>query len=354
MKKSVLILYTGGTIGMVSDPQTGSLMPFDFSHLRDSMPELDRLGIDLDCFAFEPPVDSSDTTPDHWRTIVEVIDEAYERFDGFVVLHGTDTMSYTASAVSFMLNKLAKPVVFTGSQLPIGVLRTDGKENLITAIQIAAMEKGGAPCVQEVSIYFGSALYRANRTHKYSAEDFNAFRSPNFPALAEAGIHLQFRHDLLLRERDGRASSHALAGRMQVLPKLEEQVAVLKLFPGIQESVVRSLCELEGLKGLVLETYGSGNGPRTPWFIKALQAARERGVQIVNVTQCNDGFVEQGRYATSESFRDMGIIPAGDMTSEAAITKLMHVLAYTREPLEVEKQMLSSLRGELTTYSTLV
>ncbi len=346
MAKSVLIIYTGGTIGMVLDPATQALAPFDFSYLRAQVPEIERLEIELLCEAFEPPVDSSDITPTHWRQIARLIAANYERVDGFVVLHGTDTMAYTASALSFMLHGLAKPVIFTGSQLPIGVLRTDGKENLITAIQLAAHEKAGESSIHEVAIYFGSKLYRGNRTHKYSAEDFNAFHSPNLPALAEVGIHIHFKHELLLRQKE--------KGPFQIALEMEEKVAVLKLFPGISEMVVRGICSLPELRGLVLETFGSGNAMTADWFEDALREARDRGVAIVNVTQCNTGFVEQGRYATSAMFLRLGVIPAGDMTIEAAVTKLMHVLAQTQQLKAVELAMLTPLRGELTTSSSLV
>lgn len=346
MAKSVLIIYTGGTIGMVLDPATQSLAPFNFSYLRAQVPEIERLEIELLCEAFDPPVDSSDITPSHWQQIASLIGANYDRVDGFVVLHGTDTMAYTASALSFMLEGLAKPVIFTGSQLPIGVLRTDGKENLITAIQLAALEKAGEPYIQEVAIYFGSKLYRGNRTHKYSAEDFNAFHSPNLPALAEVGIHFHFKHELLLRQKE--------KAPIQVRLEMEEKVVVLKLFPGISEMVVRGICALPKLRGLVLETFGSGNGMTAPWFEEALREARDRGVAIVNVTQCNTGFVEQGRYATSAMFLRLGVIPAGDMTIEAAVTKLMHILAQSEQLTAIELAMLTPMRGELTTSSSLV
>lgn len=346
MAKSVLLIYTGGTIGMVADPVSGRLMPFDFSHLKDMVPELGRLEINLVGEAFDPPVDSSDITLTHWRQMAQLVHDRYNDYDGFVILHGTDTMSYTASALSFMFENLAKPVILTGSQLPIGVLRTDGKENLITAIQLAALEKQGAPVIQEVAIYFGSSLYRGNRTQKYSAEDFNAFKSPNLRALAEAGIHLQFKNDLLLRPSAGCSFS--------MNPGLASEVAVLRLFPGISGKVVEAVCNAPGLRGLILESFGSGNGPTAQWFIDVLQKARARGLVIVNVTQCATGFVEQGRYAASASFQQLGIISGGDMTTEAAVTKLMHVLHMHHTQDDIEREMLRSLRGELTTYSSLV
>lgn len=346
MKRSVLLIYTGGTIGMVARTEGGELEPFDFNHLLEQVPELQRLDVDLGCEAFDPPVDSSDMNIERWQQIVKIIVESYDRYDGFVVLHGTDTMAYTASALSFMLGNLGKPVILTGSQLPIGVLRTDGKENLITAIHLAALEKGGGAYVQEVAIYFGTSLYRGNRTHKFSAEDFNAFKSPNLAPLAEAGIHLQFRQDLLRRPAAGCA--------LDVQLKLEDRVAVLRLFPGISEHVVSGFCQLPGLRGLVLETYGSGNGPTAPWFKKALEGAVSSGITLLNVTQCASGFVEQGRYASSRAFGAVGVIAGGDMTLEAAVTKLMHVLGQTSDADQIARLMHTSLRGELTTYSSLV
>ncbi len=346
MARSVLLLYTGGTIGMVADPEGRGLMPLDFNHLQAQVPELNRLELNIAYEAFEPPVDSSDISIALWQHIARRIEANYVHYDGFVVLHGTDTMAYTASALSFMLRGLAKPVILTGSQLPIGVLRTDGRENLITAIQLAALEKRGGAYVQEVAVYFGSSLFRGNRTHKYSAEDLNAFHSPNLSPLAEAGIHLQFRNDLLLRT-DERST-------LNVHDRMDDAVAVLTLFPGIGERVVRQVCRTDGLRGLVLHTFGSGNGPTAPWFIDALREARAAGVEIVNVTQCSSGFVEQGRYATSSAFTDLGIVPGGDMTLEAAVTKLMHVLAYTDDHQALARTMMVSLAGELTTYSSLV
>ncbi len=331
---------------MVARTEGGELEPFDFEHLLEQVPELQRLDVELGCEAFDPPVDSSDMTIERWQQIVRIIVANYERYNGFVVLHGTDTMAYTASALSFMLKNLGKPVILTGSQLPIGVLRTDGKENLITAIHLAALDKGGAPYIQEVAIYFGTSLYRGNRTHKFSAEDFNAFKSPNLAPLAEAGIHLQFRHDLLLRPAAGCA--------LDVQLNLEDRIAILRLFPGISEHVVRGFCELQGLRGLVLETYGSGNGPTAKWFHDALASAVARGVTLLNVTQCASGFVEQGRYASSRAFGALGVIAGGDMTLEAAVTKLMHVLARTSDADEIARLMHTSLRGELTTFSSLV
>lgn len=346
MKRSVLLIYTGGTIGMVEDPRTGALRPFNFEELTRQVPELDRFDTELNSVSFEPPVDSSELSLSHWQDLAELIRQHYDDYDGFVVLHGTDTMCHSASALSFMLRGLRKPVIFTGSQLPIGVLRTDGKENLITAIQLAGLERSGESYVQEVAIYFGSSLYRGNRTSKYSTQHFNAIHSPNLAPLAEAGIHLNFRHDLLIRPEANVP--------FEVMPKMDGRLAILKLFPGINEETVVSLCSIPGLRGLIIETYGSGNAPTADWFLEALEAARMRGVTLVNVTQCSQGFVEQGRYAVSEHFAELGVIPAADMTTEAALTKLMHLLANFDAAEGYAELMMTPLAGELTNYSTLV
>lgn len=338
----ILLIYTGGTIGMMEDPETGALRPFDFDLLSEQVPELTRFDIQLDTESYDVPVDSSDMTISHWQRIAWLVAEKYHDYDGFVVLHGTDTMAYTASALSFMLKNLNKPVILTGSQLPIGVLRTDGKENLISSIEIASKRKDDEPVVQEVAIYFGSELFRGNRTIKYSTEDFDAFESPNFKSLANAGIHVFFDYYQLLRPLD----------QFQLLPEMEKQVAIIKVVPGMSEAYVNSVLRIEGLKGLILETYGSGNATTAPWFIDAIRKGIENGIQVVNVTQCNRGFVEQGKYETSSALSELGVIPAGDMTIEACYAKFMHVLHYY--PDNVAHQMMASISGEITTYSALV
>lgn len=346
MTRSVLLIYTGGTIGMMEDPETGSLIPFDFEKLSAQVPELLRFDLSLKAISFDPLLDSSDLRVEHWQELAALIEEHYDSYDGFVILHGTDTMAYSASALSYMLDGLRKPVIFTGSQLPIGVLRTDGKENLITSIELASKYVHEEPVIKEVAIYFGSSLYRGNRTHKYSTEAFNAIRSPNLPALAEAGIHVQVRKDLLYNPGE--------ISPFRVYKELEPRVVVLKLFPGICEDVVRSICNIPGVRGVVIETFGSGNAPRADWFIQTLREATDRGVFLVNVTQCNEGFVEQGRYATSEKLQALGVISAGDMTLEAALTKMIFLLPRCADRQEFEKQMLTPLRGELTISSSLV
>lgn len=330
---------------MMEDPGTRELKPFDFDHLFVEVPELKRFDLRLETYSFEPLVDSSNIQPSHWIEIARVIKDRYSSFDGFVVLHGTDTMAFTASALSFMLRGLTKPVILTGSQLPIGMLRTDGKENLISAIQLAGMYRENQARINEVAVFFGSCLYRGNRTHKYSTEDFEAIHSPNLPPLAEVGIHIQFSKELYAAP-EGEVFS--------IQDEIEDRVAVLKLFPGITQSVVESVCGIPDLKGLIIETFGSGNATTAPWFINVLNITRKRGVRVVNVTQCNKGFVEQGRYATSGAFQAMGIIPGVDMTLEAALTKMMVLLKQDLSEEAFERGMVTSIAGELTSYSSLV
>ena len=339
---SILLIYTGGTIGMMQDHETGALKPFDFEHLLAEVPELKRFDVQMDVESYDQPVDSSDMEVSHWQRIAWLIAEKYYDYDGFVILHGTDTMAYTASALSFMLRDLGKPVILTGSQLPIGVLRTDGKENLISAIQLASMQKDDEPVLQEVAIYFGTELFRGNRTIKYSTEDFDAFESPNVKPLAEAGIHVFFDHFQLNRP----------SAPFELMPEMENKVAIVRVVPGLRKDVFEAILGVHDLKGVILETYGSGNALTSSWFLNAIQAAMDRGVWFLNVTQCLSGFVEQGKYETSSAFSGMGVIPGGDMTLEAAYAKFMHVLHYY--PEEVEERMLASFCGEITTYSSLV
>lgn len=343
MQRTILVIYTGGTIGMIEDPETGALKPFDFESLQSHVPELRRLGVEIDTISFEEPIDSSDVDIHHWQQIASLIEAHYDAYNGFVVLHGTDTMAFSASALSFMLGGLKKPVIFTGSQLPIDAVRTDGRENIVTAIQLAGMERNGEARVQEVAIYFGSLLLRGNRSHKYSSEDFYAFKSPNYSELAEVGIHIDLNSVRLWK-------SH---GDFKVYPNFDTRVAVLKLFPSISKEVVRQICATPGIKGMIIETFGAGNGPTAEWFLNEIRTLIEKGVTVVNVTQCNDGFVEQGRYESSEGFALMGVLSASDMTFEATLTKLMHVLSYCKEPEEIEREFMKDQRGELTTFSSL-
>ncbi|MCB0762030.1 MAG: asparaginase [Flavobacteriales bacterium] len=341
---SILIIYTGGTIGMARDAESGSYKAFEMDALFRHFPELEGCQAKLSTWSFEEPLDSSDIDISIWVKLAHVIHERYNDFDGFVVLHGTDTMAYTASALSFMLQDLAKPVIITGSQLPVGVLRTDGKENLIGAIEIASAKWRGHARVPEVAIYFGSSLYRGNRAQKFNTEGFEAFASFNHPPLVEVGIHMVFRDDVILRPVDG---------DLQMCDKMEPNVGVLRFFPGISEAFVRQVLSTPGLKGLVLETYGSGNVPTRTWLRDALVEAAEQGMMLVNVTQCDKGFVEQGRYQTSQMLRDAGVISGADMTVEAALTKMMKLLGNGYAGDELEAEFRRSWRGELTAYSIL-
>lgn len=339
-KASVLLIYTGGTIGMLADPRTGALRPMDLAHLEEQVPELERIGVDMEAIAFEKPIDSSDMRPADWVRIASIIGGHYTRFDGFVVLHGSDTMAYTASALSFLLEGLGKPVILTGSQLPIGTIRTDAKENLITAIEIAAAkDEQGRALVPEVAVYFEYRLLRGNRTVKVHAERFEAFRSPNWPVLAEAGVHIRYDRPAILPARKGPLTVHSA---------VDDRVAILRLFPGIRAEWVRHALALPGLRAAVLTTFGSGNGPTDPEFIGALREARGRGILLLNVTQCVGGRVEQGKYATSQAFQEMGIVPGADLTVEAAVTKLMFLLGRHADNASVARDLTIPLAGELS------
>jgi L-asparaginase len=338
-KSKVLLIYTGGTIGMMQDPKSGQLKPFDFKHLTEQIPELNKFDVTLSSVSFDNPIDSSDMHPGIWSDIANTIKKNYDKVDGFVVLHGSDTMSFTASALSFMLENLNKPVILTGSQLPIGVIRTDGKENLITAIEIAAAKEKGKPVVSEVCIYFEFQLYRGNRTHKFNAEHFQAFRSANYPVLAEAGVHLKYNQAAIKKHN---------AKKLKVHTNLDSNIAILKLFPGITLNVVEAIINAKGLKAIVIETFGSGNATTQKWFLEAIKKAIEKEIVILNVTQCNAGKVEQGKYATSAALKKIGVIGSFDITSEAAVAKLMFVLGTTSDKKEIEKMLKSDLRGEMT------
>ncbi len=339
-KASLLILYTGGTIGMVQDPVTGALKPFRFDNILEEVPELKKFGYNLSSYAFDPPIDSSDMKPEVWIKMAEIIETNYSRFDGFIILHGTDTMAYSASALSFMLENLQKPVIFTGSQLPLGSLRTDGKENLISSVEIAAAVKNGKPVIPEVGIFFENSLYRGNRTSKNNVEDFNAFISGNYPTLAESGVHIRFNFSAVeYPEQDLPLIVHK---------NLDTRIAILKLFPGLNQSVVEAVIQAAGLRALIIETFGAGNAPSDTWFISCMKEAVDRGIIVINITQCLIGSVSMGTYETSRRLADAGVTGGSDMTLEAAVTKLMFLLGNYSDRETVKTLMKKSIRGEIT------
>lgn len=338
---SVLLIYTGGTIGMIQNPDTGALESFNFDHLQNHVPELRRFNYHISIYQFDPPIDSSDMEPELWAKLVKIINYNYERYDGFVILHGTDTMSYTASALSFMLENLTKPVILTGSQLPIGVLRTDGKENLITAIEIAAAKNpDGTPIVPEVCIFFENHLWRGNRTTKINAENFNAFCSFNYPELATAGIHINY-----MKERIHRPD---FTKPLKPHYIFNTNVVILTLFPGIQQNTVSQILHTPELRAVVMRTFGSGNAPQKSWLVKELKAAVDRGIVIVNISQCLAGAVEMTRYETGLHLQDAGVISGHDSTIESALAKLMILLGHGLTPGEIRYTMNTSLCGEIT------
>lgn len=338
-KPNILLIYTGGTIGMIKDANTGALKAFNFKKLIKGIPEINLLDCNIETISFKNPIDSSNMKITDWQMMANLIEENYNNFDGFVVLHGSDTMSYSASALSFMFENLSKPIVFTGSQLPIGDLRTDAKENLITAIQIASLQEKGKPIIQEVSLYFEYKLYRGNRTTKISAEHFNAFTSPNFPELAESGVHLKINNDVLFKSKSGK--------KLKVNLNFNNDVLILKLFPGISKTMLNSLLNTPNLKGVVLETYGAGNAPMENWFIDEIEQAINRGLHIVNVTQCSGGSVIMGTYETSTRLKEIGLISGKDITTEAAIAKLMYLLGQNVASNVFKTIFETSLRGEM-------
>ena len=336
---SILIIYTGGTIGMIEDEKSGALVPFNFDLIYEHIPVLKQFRFRLGFHCFEPIMDSSNMSPEAWIELAGIIEKNYEEYDGFVVLHGSDTMAYSASALSFLLENLNKPVIFTGSQLPMGVLRTDGRENLITAIEIAAAKENETPLVPEVCVYFENRLMRGNRTVKYNAEHFNAFISGNYPLLAEVGVFIKYNENAIQKPN---------FKKLKVHKKMDTNVGVLKLFPGISKQFVENVLSVPGLKGLVLETFGTGNAPAASWFLGALKKAIDAGLLMINVTQCLSGNVIQGKYETSKGLKEIGVLSGNDMTTEAALTKMMYLFGEGHGPDSMKELMQISLRGEFS------
>lgn len=341
MQTKVLLIYTGGTIGMNCNPRTKALEPFDFEHLLSNVPELNQFDTEISTYQFLPPIDSSDMSPMRWTDLSHVIADNYDNYDGFVVLHGTDTMAYTASALSYMLENLTKPVIFTGSQLPIGQLRTDGKENLITSIEIAAAKnQDGTAIVSEVGIYFNGHLLRGNRTTKQSADGFNAFESFNYPHLVEAGVNITY-HKEMIRKPD-------FSKPMTPHFKLDNNVIIFSLFPGVREDLIRHIIATPNLKSIVMRTFGSGNAPQNPWLISALKEGTRKGKVIINISQCLEGRVEMGRYDTGYQLKEAGVVSGFDSTVESAVTKLMFLQSQYEDPEQIRRYMQRSIRGEIT------
>ncbi|MEK6480753.1 asparaginase [Catalinimonas sp. 4WD22] len=334
---AVLIIYTGGTLGMSYD-ERGSLMPFNFSRIVEKVPSIQGFNIHITVISFPELVDSANIRPVHWVDMAYIIYENYRRYDGFVVIHGTDTMAYSASALSYMLEGLNKPVIFTGAQLPIGSKRSDAHENFITALEIASEYRDGKPVVPEVCIYFGNLLLRGNRSSKRQSIHFDAFESENYPILGEAGVVIDYNKSAIKPYKaDQKLVYHS---------KLDSNVAILKLFPGISRRVVESILQIPDIKGVVLETFGSGNAPTDTFMLDSLSDAIDRGVIILNISQCSGGRVIQGRYQTSRSLDDIGVISGKDMTTEAAVTKMMFLLGKEQNPQEVRRLLPQPICGE--------
>jgi L-asparaginase len=336
---SVLIIYTGGTLGMAYD-ESGALVPFNFGQILEKIPNLTNMNVAITVISFPEPIDSSNVNMQHWVDMAYIIYENYDSYDGFVILHGTDTMAYSASMLSYMLRGLTKPVVFTGAQLPISAMRSDARENLMTALEIATAKANGNPVVPEVCIFFNHMLLRGNRSKKVQSIHFDAFESENYPALAEAGIIIDYNYAAIKPYEEGK--------KLKYFNKLDNRVMVLKLFPGITSKILDSCFDIEDMRGVVLETYGSGNSPSESWFINSLDKAVKKGLIILNVSQCNGGRVIQGRYQTSKDLKKIGVLSGGDITTEAAVTKMMFLLANEKEDAEIRRKLITPMVGEMS------
>jgi len=338
LSKKVLLIYTGGTIGMAKDIVSGALVPINFDELSRAIPELKLLPCEIHSISFKEPIDSSDMNPEHWLELARMIHSNYDLYDGFVVLHGSDTMAYTASALSFLLENVGKPVILTGSQLPVGILRTDARENLISSLELAvASDENGAPFITEVAVYFEYKLYRGNRTFKNSSENFEAFQSPNYPVLAEMGVEMKINFGALLPKPTAPFYLHQV---------LENNIAVIPLYPGFNENIILKTVEA-GTKGLILRTFGAGNGPSNSGFTAALRSVIAAGVPVINVSQCRFGTVNQAKYAAGRHLQEVGVISGIDITLEAAITKLMFLLGQKLNAIQISQSFSKSLRGEI-------
>lgn len=336
---SVLIIYTGGTLGMAYDA-SGALVPFNFGQILEKIPNLTNMNVAITVISFPEPIDSSNVNMQHWVDMGYIIFENYDTYDGFVILHGTDTMAYSASMLSYMLRGLSKPVVFTGAQLPISAMRSDARENLMTALEIATAKANGNPVVPEVCIFFNHMLLRGNRSKKVQSVHFDAFESENYPALAEAGIIIDYNYAAIKTYEEGK--------KLKYYNKLDNRVMILKLFPGITSKILDSCFDIEDMRGVVLETYGSGNSPSESWFINSLEKAVEKGIIILNVSQCNGGRVIQGRYQTSKDLKKIGVLSGGDITTEAAVTKMMFLLANETDDTEIRRKLVTPMIGEMS------
>jgi L-asparaginase len=336
---SVLIIYTGGTLGMAYDA-SGALVPFNFGQILEKIPNLTNMNVAITVISFPEPIDSSNVNMQHWVDMGYIIYENYDTYDGFVILHGTDTMAYSASMLSYMLRGLSKPVVFTGAQLPISAMRSDARENLMTALEIATAKANGNPVVPEVCIFFNHMLLRGNRSKKVQSVHFDAFESENYPALAEAGIIIDYNYAAIKTYEEGK--------KLKYYNKLDNRVMILKLFPGITSKVLDSCFDIEDMRGVVLETYGSGNSPSESWFINSLEKAVKKGIIILNVSQCNGGRVMQGRYQTSKDLKKIGVLSGGDITTEAAVTKMMFLLANETYDTEIRRKLVTPMIGEMS------